>query len=493
MMGADPHAGDADKGKPEESAPPEVEAEIVDAEFTVADEGPAAEPSAGPRKAARPTRVLDPKLIAATAVAAIFFIALGVWFAWPRHKPAAASATVAPAETIETAPTVTEPEQAVGAVSDSEPAHPAPPDPSKIANRVAAAKSELGAVDAAPVEGARGLPEPPPPGGANDTLQQAAKDALRELGAAPAQAESPGIELQISPQTVPAEPPIEDGFERLQEEAEARAAEEATGALASADTARAGPAKIGNDVDVAALKDLFAAETSRLSSELSEEKSRSEALERDVAALKQSLNAAIDAGAETRTSEELAALKAEVEKIRMNREEATSGKAAAATFALVGLQQKIVAGAPYEKELKMLEGFAPGAAGLEALAARAATGVPTLGVLKTRFGPAIRQTLIADREARATGLWGRLAARLEGLVSIRPATPQEGSSARAVISRAEARLAADDLGGTVAELRGLEGAAQAAMAPWLDEAAARVAADSALTTLSASLAGRLQN
>lgn len=498
MMSADPHAGDAEKSRPGDAPPPEVEAEIVDAEFTVADETPAEEPAARSGDAApHRARAISPRLIAAAAVAAVFVVALALWFAWPRQKSAPAPAIAAPTETIETAPAVTEPEQAAAAVEETAPAHPAPADPSKISNQaVAAAKSELGAVDAAPEEGGRGLPEPPPPGGANDSLQSAAKDALRELGAGAAPGEQPAIELKIAPDE--AGPAIEEGFERLQEEAEARAAEEAGGGLASAGglraaTPEAGAAKIGNEVDVAALKDLFATETSRLSSELSAEKSRSEALERDVAALKENLNAAIDTRSGARTDEELAALKAEVEKIRTNREEATAGKVAAATFALVGLQQKIVAGAPFESELKMLESFAPGAAGLEALRARAAAGVPTLGVLKSRFGPAARQTLIADREARAKGVWGKLAARLEGLVSIRPATPQAGDSARAIISRAEARLAADDLAASVAELRGLQGAARETMKPWLDDAEARVGADAALATLSAALAGRAQN
>ncbi|MEZ5983836.1 MAG: hypothetical protein R3C54_16160 [Parvularculaceae bacterium] len=75
-------------------------------------------------------------------------------------------------------------------------------------------------------------------------------------------------------------------------------------------------------------------------------------------------------------------------------------------------------------------------------------------------------------------------------MSVRPAHPQEGASTGAVISRAEARLAADDLAGTVSELQGLEGAALETIGPWLDDAKARAGADAALAALSGSLAGQ---
>lgn len=502
-MSADADAGDAVKTKPGDDTPPQVDAEIVDAEFSDAEkpaqdqERPPGAAAAAPQKPGFPRKILIP-----AAFAVVLAVAAVIWLAWPRPTPPPASENAANTETPAPSPSVTAPKQQPEEPGEASPERPHAPDASKITNDIAAAKSGLAAVDGAPAQDARGLPEPPPPGGVNDSLQQAAKDAQTKFGAgdAPKTEAPPDIELKITPQqSAPSAPAIEDGFKRLQEEAETRAAEEEAGGLASADAALGAPPagaaspKIGNALDAAALKQLFTAETNRLSSELSAERARSDTLARDVASLKERLNDAIAARRDPQTQNELDALKAEIEKIRSGREQAAAGKAAAASFALVGLQQKVDSGAPYEKELKLLEGFAPGAAGLESLRAHAATGAPTPGALKARFGQAIRQALVADREARAKGLWGAFAARFEGLVSVRPATPQPGDSARAVISRAEARLAADDLAGCVTELRQLNGAAREAMAAWLGDAEARVSVDAALSDLSTALAVQHQN
>ena len=505
-MSADPDAdkpADQPEGeKADGEAPPEVEAEIVDAAFSDAVETPSAgagasqpeKPSGWRRLTQRvPVNLLLPLILGLALVAG--FLVWRILPPRPDRGPAPALEAAAPSETAQPAPPPAD------EAAEEGPVRPSPPDPSKISNAEAAtAKTAVGEVDTAPVEGARGLPAAPTPApdriGGNDDLQRSAKEALRSLGeterSAPPTTEPPPIELKVEPEASASPPPAEDGFARLQEEAEARDLAQAAGELASAGAMRAPSGesaaaadKIGNDVE--ALRDLFRSETSRLSSELSAERSRSEGLARDVASLRESLNDAVAA------RDDLAGLKADIDKIRMGREEAASGKAVAASFALVALQQKLAGGAPYADELARLAGFAPGAAGLDSLSRHAADGVPTLGSLKTRFRPAIRKTLVADREARAKGFWGALAARLEGVISVRPATPQPGSSARAVISRAEARLAADDLAGAVGELHGLKGAAREAMGPWLEDAEARAGAEAALSSLSAALAGQFQN
>ncbi|MCB9955239.1 MAG: hypothetical protein H6848_04990 [Caulobacterales bacterium] len=506
----------AEDPKPDPS-PPEVEVEIVDAEFTEAPREESA-PEAEPAAKAAPARggVLRPIVIAPLALVVLLVVAFIVWRALPPKKaepeaPATASEpqlpqeAAEPAETVEPQPAPTapaaqeEPQEEPEALPEKLP----PPDPSKILNAPSAdLKAATDAIEKMKDgETTRGLPPPPPSGGANDELQRAAKDALRAFGpeavpestsgeAAPGAAPAQEEETTTEPEA--ALPPSgDDAFARLQDEAEEDAAAEekilADQAGMRADTPPAEAAKIANDVT--ALKELFDSKTDRLSSELSAAREQSAELGREVASLKESLNAALSARSD-RESEDLESLKAEMAKIRSDREQASAAKAAAASMALLALQQKLTSGAPYKDELERLKGFAPRAGGLEALTAHAETGVPTLGSLKTRFGPLIRETLAADRAARAKGPIAAFFARLEGLVSVRPAHPQEGASTGAVISRAEARLAADDLAGTVSELQGLEGAALETIGPWLDDAKARAGADAALAALSGSLAGQ---
>ena len=86
----------------------------------------------------------------------------------------------------------------------------------------------------------------------------------------------------------------------------------------------------------------------------------------------------------------------------------------------------------------------------------------------------------------------RAASNLMRLVTVRPVgADAEGDDAAARVARAEAKLAAGDLAGAVAELEGLEGAAAEAAAPWLAQARARLAAESALDRLRAHTTGLL--
>ena len=66
---------------------------------------------------------------------------------------------------------------------------------------------------------------------------------------------------------------------------------------------------------------------------------------------------------------------------------------------------------------------------------------------------------------------------------MRSLTPQEGDSADAILSRAEAALTAADLSTAMAELSSLPEAAAGAIAPWLGDAAKRADALTALDAL----------
>jgi uroporphyrinogen-III synthase len=86
----------------------------------------------------------------------------------------------------------------------------------------------------------------------------------------------------------------------------------------------------------------------------------------------------------------------------------------------------------------------------------------------------------------------RAAGNLMRLITVRPVGADvEGDDPAARVARAEAKLAGGDLAGAIAELEGLEGAAAAAAAPWLEQARARLVAEQALDRLNTHTAGLL--
>ena len=163
----------------------------------------------------------------------------------------------------------------------------------------------------------------------------------------------------------------------------------------------------------------------------------------------------------------------------------------------VGQLGAAVAGpAPYAQPLAAVAALAQGDAELgpaiATLEARADTGVPTLVDLAGRFDAvsvaAARAAIVPDRP----GWVGEMLARLSRLVVIRRTGGDvAGEGPDALLARAEARLRAGDLAGAVAALSTLEDGPAEAVKPWLADARARIAVDSALAGLSARAAARL--
>ena len=161
--------------------------------------------------------------------------------------------------------------------------------------------------------------------------------------------------------------------------------------------------------------------------------------------------------------------------------------AATAQAALGQLRIAVATGAPFAGAL------ADVAAGAEvevpdALAAAAETGVPTLEELQSSFPAAARAALpVAIRETAGEGTMNRVTAFLQSQVGGRSLEPQDGDSADAVLSRAEAALREGDLAATVAELSGLPDEALAMMADWRASAQTRIAALEAMDAFAAAL------
>lgn len=170
-------------------------------------------------------------------------------------------------------------------------------------------------------------------------------------------------------------------------------------------------------------------------------------------------------------------------------------------LALLGFHTAIARGAPFTAELATLErSLAGNPAALSSLAPLApwsSRGVATVARLQSLLEARIPAILRAARppvDDSGPWLkrnWARSWERLQALVVIRRVGEDvPGIAPDAIIARAEAILAKDDVAGAVTELAALEGAAAAAAKDWLAQARARLAADAALAAITLSFAQR---
>lgn len=206
-----------------------------------------------------------------------------------------------------------------------------------------------------------------------------------------------------------------------------------------------------------------------------------QALQAEVAALKSgagSGQSALADQAEARLKEVAAqaeALKAETQAL---------GAAARAQTALGLVMAAMDSGAPFASVLADL-GEVP-----EALTTQAASGVPTLQALRDSFPEAARLALEASLRADMGATWAeRIGSFLKSQTGARSLTAREGSDPDAVLSRAEAALAAGDLTAALTELDAMPEAGKSALADWRARAEARQAALAALGEVAARIAG----
>jgi hypothetical protein len=156
---------------------------------------------------------------------------------------------------------------------------------------------------------------------------------------------------------------------------------------------------------------------------------------------------------------------------------------AAGRAALHQLQAALDSGAPYGSALADLQADVP-----EVLKTHAANGLPSLQSLRASFPQAARAALDASLRVSSGDTWSeRIGAFLRGQTGARSLTPRAGTDPDAVLSRAEAALAAGDLATALTELQALPQPGKDAMADWLAAVAARREAVGAVQTLSASL------
>jgi uroporphyrinogen-III synthase len=168
-------------------------------------------------------------------------------------------------------------------------------------------------------------------------------------------------------------------------------------------------------------------------------------------------------------------------------------RALAFLLAVGQLRAAVEGGRGFEGELKTVAAMAPADLDLTALtagfAARAGDGVPTLTALQQSFtaigAKVIRASALPDDETASW--WSRTVDRLLTVVTIRRIDGDAvGSGPAAVVSRAEALLKTGALAEAISELSALQGGPADVLAPWLDQAKARLAADTALNDLTGS-------
>ena len=165
---------------------------------------------------------------------------------------------------------------------------------------------------------------------------------------------------------------------------------------------------------------------------------------------------------------------------------AASGHADALALAVGQLREALSRSAPFAAELSTLEKVAGDAPALpEAIApvrAYADKGIPTRSELFVRLPDVVDAAVAGSKPAPDPGYAGRIAAKLRDFVSVRR-IDGKGSDAEARIARAEMAVGRGDLAAAAGELSALQGPAAEAVAPWLGDAKARLAADDAAAAL----------
>ena len=152
------------------------------------------------------------------------------------------------------------------------------------------------------------------------------------------------------------------------------------------------------------------------------------------------------------------------------------------------LRASLSGGQPFQQDLQAVRALNIADAGvtqpLDAVAPYAAKGIPTRAQLTDRFQPLAGEIVRADIRGEGKSWVDTAVGKLSTLVTVR----QEGggvvgTTANAIVARAEAALNEGNLAKAVEELSALQGPAAQTAAPWLADAKARLAADQAARQL----------
>jgi hypothetical protein len=152
------------------------------------------------------------------------------------------------------------------------------------------------------------------------------------------------------------------------------------------------------------------------------------------------------------------------------------------------IDRAIARGEPFASPLDSLKALGQNDAELSdtlnTLEPLAADGAPTRQALKESFGSVASRILLAEKGD--TSLTEQVTDNVFGIINMRPAGAEvEGSDARAIVARAQAKLSGNDLAAAIDELGALEGRSAEAAADWIAEANRRLKAEVAVADLRA--------
>lgn len=229
------------------------------------------------------------------------------------------------------------------------------------------------------------------------------------------------------------------------------------------------------------------------------------ALETRVGALKGDIDAvsgklaslprgAPDTGASAEQASRLDTLTRDVEALRDEAKgaEAARGDGAAVAIRLTALTRAAEHGEPFADQLTALRDAAPEGSDLSVLDAYAAKGVAPLSGLRRRFPERAKAALeAAPRPEGGTSLLDQFLDSASSLVRIRRVDGGGDEGAGAILAKMRKQLGEGELEAAVAAADTLPAPSREALAPWLEEARARIALDAALATVSDALARRL--
>jgi len=210
-----------------------------------------------------------------------------------------------------------------------------------------------------------------------------------------------------------------------------------------------------------------------------------------LAALEQKVTAASgNAQAAQELRGEVDSLKQQVTSVNQAVSERQDAATAAQALVLAAgqLRASLSGGQPFQQDLQAVRALNIADAGvtqpLDAVAPFAAKGIPTRAQLTDRFQPLAGEIVRAEIRGEGNSWIDSAVGKLSTLVTVRrEGGGVVGTTADAIVARAEAALSAGNLAKAVEELSTLQGPAAQTAAPWLADAKARVAADQAARQL----------
>ncbi|CAO3418638.1 mitofilin family membrane protein [Azospirillum endophyticum] len=210
-----------------------------------------------------------------------------------------------------------------------------------------------------------------------------------------------------------------------------------------------------------------------------------------LAALEQKVTAAAgNAQAAQQLQGEVDSLKQQVTSVNQAVSERQDAATAAQALVLAAgqLRASLSGGQPFQQDLQAVRALNiadPGVTQpLDAVASYAAKGIPTRAQLTDRFQPLAGEIVRAEIRGEGNSWIDSVVGKLSTLVTVRrEGGGVVGTTADAVVARAEAALDAGNLAKAVEELSALQGPAAQTAAPWLADAKARLAADQAARQL----------